>query len=133
MALFSRLHDIFTRLGTFRNPDITSDYRALSYRDTSQYSSVAIYYYVILKDWVSRYALDWVTIFVQWETLCTERHSLIQLDVIAYDAGCSYHDTSAMVDSKMMTYLCPWVDIYARFRMCHLCQYSWNQRHILDI
>ena len=83
--------------------------------DSSENGRVGVDDDTVLEDGVARYALDGVSVLVEWKTLRSEGHSLIELHVIAYDAGGPDDDTCAMVDGEVVPDLGSRVDVDARF------------------
>ena len=67
---------------------------------------------------MTRNALDGVALLVEWETLGSERHALIELHVVSEDAGLADDHARSMVDGEMAAYCGAWVDVDSRFRMC---------------
>lgn len=111
----------------FRYPDVPSHGSSPSDGDSSQDGGVGINDDVVLQNGVSGNAFDRVPFFIQREALGSQGHSLIEFHVIADDAGSAYHDSRAVVDGKMMAYLCTGMDVDACFRMSHLREDAGNK------
>ena len=65
-------------------------------------------------------ALDGVAVFIEWETLGTQCHALIELHVVAYDAGSPYHHTCAVIYGEVVPDGGSWMYVDACFAVCHL-------------
>ena len=65
-------------------------------------------------------ALDGVSVVVKREALGSQSDTLIELHVVADDAGSANHHTRSMVDGEMMTDGSRGMDVDACFRMGHL-------------
>ena len=71
--------------------------------------------------------LDGLAVFVQREALGTEGHTLVQLHVVADDAGLADYHTRTVVDGKITTYFRSWMDIDSRFTVRHLGDDAGNE------
>ena len=54
---------------------------------------------------------------IQRETLGSQGYALVQFDIVAYNAGCAYHDSGPMVYREMMSDSGCRMDVYTGFRM----------------
>ena len=71
--------------------------------------------------------LDGLAVFVQREALGTEGHTLVQLYVVADDAGLADYHTRTMVDGKITAYFRSRMDIDSCFTMRHLGDDAGNE------
>ena len=74
-------------------------------------------------------ALDGVAVVVERETLGSERNTLIQFHVVADDACGAYHHTRSVVNGEVVADGGGWMNVDARLRVGHLCDYSRNEWH----
>ena len=90
-----------SRLHVLGNPDVGSHHASLSDGDASENGGVGIDDDIVFEDRVARNALDRVAVLVEWEALGTEGDTLVELHVVADDAGGSDDHTRAMVDGEV--------------------------------
>ena len=70
--------------------------------NASQYRGIGVDGDMILNDGVA-WHVEHIALFVVFETLSTERHSLIKGDVVADDSGFADDYTCSMVNGKVFT------------------------------
>ena len=98
--------------------------------DAAQYGGVGVDYDAVLEYGVTRIVLDRIAIDIERKALGSERHALIELDMIANDAGGAYHNACAVVDGEVFANLCPRVNVDARLAVCEFADDARNERHI---
>ena len=120
---------MFAGLCALRYPDVAADDSSFRQCDTSQHGGVAIDDDVVFEDGVAGDALDGVAVFVEWETLRSESDTLIELYVVADDAGGTDDNTRPVVDGEVVSNLCAWVDVDACLAVSHLRDDTRDEGH----
>ena len=113
----------------FSNPDVCPDDTPFADCHPPEDGRVRVHYHVVFEYRMARYALDWVPVGVERKALRPQRNTLVQLDVVAYDACRAYYNARAVVDGEMVAYLRRRMNVYPGLRMGHFCYDSRNERH----
>ena len=106
-------------------PDVTTDYRVVSYGHSSQDRGVAIYSHVVFEYRVS-WTVDHIAFLVILKTLGTECNTLIQTHMFAYDASFANNHSRSMVDTEIFADIGTGMYVYTGFRVSQLSDYSWQ-------
>ena len=117
------------RLHILGHPHVGSHDAAFSDGDSAQDGGVGIYDDVVFQDRVARDSLDRIAVLIQWETLGSEGDTLVELHVVADDAGGTDNHTRAMVDGEVVADGSLRIDIDTRLRVCQFRHHSWNEGH----
>ena len=114
------LHQNFARHSAFRHPEVTPYDGASPDSDAPQDSGIGVDYHIVLDDRVAGNPLYGVAILIEREALGTQRHTLIQFHIVAYDTRRTNYHTSAVVYREMMTDIGRRVNVDASLRVSHL-------------
>ena len=97
-------------------PQVAAYYTIIPYDGVaSQYSRPRVYDHMVSYLRMTLYTLYGISVFIELETLCAERYTLIQLNMVAYYAGLAYHHTRAVVNKEVVPYSRIRMDIYTRY------------------
>ena len=117
------------RLHVLGHPYVGAHDAAFSDGDSAQDGGVGIYDDIVFQDRVARDSLDRIAVLIQRETLGSECHTLVELHVVADDAGGTDNHTRAMVDGEVVADGSLRIDIDTRLRVCQLRHHSWDEWH----
>ena len=101
------------RLHVTGDPYVGANNTAVADVDSSENCRIGIDDDIVADDRVTWNTLYWLAVLVERETLCSECYTLIELDVLADDAGSSDNHTRSVVDGEMASYCCGRVDVDA--------------------
>ena len=113
------LHDTCAGGYVFGHPDIAAHGRSTSHGDASQNGGVGVDDDVVFQNGMAGDTLDGLAVGIEGEALGTQRDALVELDVVSDDAGFADYHTRAVVDGKVVAYLCARMDVDTRLAMCH--------------
>ena len=102
-----------------RKPDVATHHRVVANGDAAQDGGVGVDDDIVLQDRVARMVLHGVAQFIERKVLGPECHTLIELDMVADDAGRADDYARPMVDGEVVSYLCGGMDVDARFADLH--------------
>ena len=105
----------------------------MTYGDATEDGAIAIYDDVVLEDGMSVDTLDGVALCIEREALGPEGDTLVELHVLADDAGGTYHHPRAMIDGEVVAYGGGWMYVDTCLAMCHLGDDTWDEGLFLPI
>ena len=87
----------------FGDPNVAADNGIVAYGDAAEDGAVAIYDDVVFENGVAIDAFDGASLLVEGEALGTEGDALVELHVVAQDAGGTDDDTRTVVNGEVTT------------------------------
>ena len=83
------------------DPYVATNNSIVTYRDAAKNGTITIDDDIVFEDGMAVDALDGITLSIERKVLCSESNALIELHVVAEDAGCTDDDTRTMVNGKV--------------------------------